>query len=256
MEEYHQKSSFLDIAAPVIAVLVIAAVLYPIFLPKRCVTPARQSSCQNNLKEIGIALQLYWNDYDDCLPSSALVRHSKNWSTKNFLAFAIKQGELPLPQGRSPQTWPEVLHDHMSNTDFMWCPAEQHKNRDHNTRVSYWYKLAIDKAWYGDGCSRPCRNQKDFTYQSDQIVFYEHRGWHFSGGKGLENGVQINVVYLDSHVKTVQIQNATSGSSINCAANSNGSPMYFNCDTKTNTILPANAPAKYVDPGRYVDKFN
>lgn len=254
MEEYRQKQApVLEIVVVIIIVIVVGAVLFPVFAPPRNGTP--KSSCQNNLKEIGIALNLYWNDYDGHLPSSALVNGSKRWNVPDYVTFATKRGVLPLDESRNPRTWPELLYDHMKYNDVLFCDKDTADQDNPNSRVSYWYKAAIDKAWYGEGCVKPCTNEKDFAYNADQIVFYEHMGWHFGSKDGLQNGVQINVVYLDSHVKTVTLRNATTGNAMDCAANSSGSPMYFNHDSKTSSTLPDTKPADYIDPGRYSDRL-
>ena len=121
---------------------------------------------------------------------------------------------------------------------------------------SYWWKLAVDKAWYGEGCKKPCRREKDYTYTADQIILYEHRSFHVNGQPALWNQVQINVVYIDCHAKTIALKNATSGDPANCAANSDGEPMYFNYNYAADKGLPDDkTPAKWVDPAVYGDRL-
>jgi len=217
----------------------------------------RCSTCQSNLKEIGVALQVYWNDYDATLPSSMLVSKAQRWSKRDFAIFGSKLGKLPLDGARA-QTWPQVLYHYMRAENIMFCPSDPVDRKAANAQTSYWWKCAIDKAWYGVGCPQPCRQEQQFGYNADQIVFYEHNGWHFGQTRGLRNGTRINVAYLDTHVKTVTLINATSGDPVNCAANTNGEPMYFNFDNDqpkrsgVNPPRPGNAP-RYTDPGRYSD---
>lgn len=254
----HRRGSWLlDLVIVIFICFIVAAFLFPIFARSR--QPGRKSNCQNNLKELAVALQVYWNDYDNNLPSSFLRNRSKQWNSRNFLRFGTKLGEFP-PKGRK-ETYVQVLYDHMHSKDIMWCPSDENKdNPGPNSNVSYYWKTAIDKAWYGDGCKKACRNEAEFIYNADQVVLYERSGFH-SGEDGIKNGTQINVAFMDSHVKTINVRNATSGHKKNCAANSNGEPMYFNCEiiehggnyeTKT---LPDGVPAKYVDPQRYCDKL-
>lgn len=255
MNQRKGSIAVLDVLICVCIIVVLAAVLFPSYT--RCRTPARPRSCQSNLKECAVALQLYWNDYDGYLPSSVLVNHSKKWNRRDFMTFATKRGVLPSVLAHHQRTWPEILYDHMKNKDVMWCPSDPALTNDPKAQVTFWYKLAIDKAWYGDGCVKPCRKESDFAYNADQIVFYEHKYLHFSGnhGQSLVNGAQINVAYMDSHVKTITLENTTSGNPNNCAANLDGEPMYFNYDYKTSKKLPDGIPAKYIDPGRYGDSL-
>src|SRR5207253_2303028 len=45
---------------------ILAAILFPVFAQAR--EKARQSVCQSNLKQLGVAIQLYAQDYDETFP--------------------------------------------------------------------------------------------------------------------------------------------------------------------------------------------
>ncbi|OFX14292.1 MAG: hypothetical protein A2Z18_10880 [Armatimonadetes bacterium RBG_16_58_9] len=248
-----------QILAVVIVVVVLAVVLSPVAVLRHR-GQARWDTCQRNMWYCAKALYIYAeNDYDDCLPSSACVTGSKKWNRKDFLTCATQIGEPPPIPGARPKTWPQILYSHMMNKDVMFCPEDPVGRNAPDAQVSYWWKVAVDKAWYGQGCSKQYRKENDYAYNADCIILYEHMGWHFGQTDGLKNGAQINCVFLDSHVKTHTIANATSGDPVNCAANADGEPMYFNFDT-TRKQAPGNppdasVPATYVDPGRYFDKL-
>jgi len=54
----------------VIAIIsILAAILFPAFASAR--EKARQTSCLSNLKQLGLGVAQYENDYDDCLPGAA-----------------------------------------------------------------------------------------------------------------------------------------------------------------------------------------
>ena len=231
-------------------IIVIALVILPMFVPQREID--RKSPCQSNMKELSTALLTYMNDYDGCLPSSMLVRHSKKWNSTDFDTFATRMGTLPPAGDRRPRTYCEVLYSHMKSEDIMFCPNDEVDKSNPKARVSYWWKAAVDKAWYGDGC-KPCRNEKDFAYNSDQIIFYERSAWHSNDSSGkLENGATINVAYLDSHIKTVQL---TSSTHVGCSdPTAPGEPRYFNKYIGGKKPgEPVKGPARYVDPRLYCD---
>ena len=218
----------------------------------------RKAACMSNLKEMAVALQIYWNDYDATLPSSAVVSRSPRWKKTDFTLFATKVGALPA-RGKK-QTLMQVLYESMKSKDTMFCPSDPVDRKNPASQGSYWWKCAIDKAWYGVGCAKPCMKEVDFAYNADQVAFYEHNGWHFGQTNGLRNGTQINVAYLDTHVRTVRLRNATSGKPVNCAANTNGEPMYFNFDNNRPAAKDVNPPRErnatcYIDPSRYGDRY-
>ncbi|MCE5324409.1 DUF1559 domain-containing protein [bacterium] len=241
----------------VFIVLVLAAILYPAFFA-RTSDSARKESCQNNLKSLAVALLLYCQDYDGQLPSSALVNHSKKWNRSDFLKFTKTTGTLP-PTSR-PRTYVQVIYDHIryKDRDIWHCPSDSVYPTDKNAPCSYWWKLAVDKAWYGEGCKKPCRNEADFVYISSQILLYERTGWHFGDTNGLKDSLCISVAYLDSHIETIRLRN--SGSKyITTPAPSAGEPAYFNCklspDGQTPLPLAEDKQARYIDPGQCWDKF-
>lgn len=227
---------------------------------------ARRNDCLDNLKSFTKALNMYTGDYDGWLPSSALVSGSKKWNKADFRTFATVQGDLS-PEAKE-KTWPQVLRAYSGyyRNYFCYCDSEKYTQDEKlsdpqaNATVSYWYRVALDKAWYGEGCASPRRTIGDIHHSSDCIVLYEHLPMHFQDRlalhwadekKGLANGMKINVAYADGHSGIVTIKNATSGDPVNCVANSDGEPMYFNYDAEEKS--EATGPAKYIDPTRYSD---
>ena len=252
-----QKSTW-DLFGPIITVWVVimvvggvVAVLFPIFMRSR-ERPVGHT-CQSNLKECAIALQTYWNDYDGHLPSSALVHHSRSWHKRGFETYAMGGGALPA-RGRA-RTWAQLLYSGRRGKSVFYCPKESPYGDTPGVPVSYWWKAAIDKAWYGVGCKKPCRAESDFTYNADQVVLYERAGFHFDASEGLTNGVRINVAYLDTHVRSVTITN--SSDTWITSPTAPGEPAYFNFDNKkprsASNPPPEQVRPTYTDPSRYSD---
>ena len=254
--------TILEVVILLVIVDVLAVLLFPIFA--RSGGHAPRDNRSNNLHQCAIALHTYCQDYDGFLPSSAIVRRSKNWNKSDFARFATRLGHVPVPTDTSPSTWTQALYPHMRSRDVMFCPDDKADHAAPNSRVSYYWKTAVDKAWYGVGCKRPCRSETDFIHNADQVVFYERAGFHDVRGHlwwkkapGLENGVRINVAYLDTHVRSIQITNATSNDPRHPELATNGEPMFFNFDQSKpkgfNNPPPASVPAKHTDPLRYSD---
>jgi prepilin-type processing-associated H-X9-DG protein len=190
----------------VAAILFVAAVLFPIFAPRPVV--ARKSVCQNNLKELGLALSIYCRDNDGTLPSSYLCGGSKTWNRRNFVRFAGTLGDLSASASAAEKTWPMLLHKYTKNDDLFRCPSDKDKSDGPNATLSYYYKAAVDRAWYGDNGVK-AQKEDDFEYSSDQVVFWEHNGWHWGqADQGVTDGTSINVAYLDGHVAAKRIQNS------------------------------------------------
>lgn len=218
----------------------------------------RSRRCLSTLKCVASSLKMYCDDYCGQLPSSYLVSHSKRWDARDSALFCTGAGwgwnGVALP--RLPRTWPVLLSSGHPSMCPPFCASERPADpaRQH---VSYYYKLANDKAWYGIGCDAPRRLMSDYAYESDQIAFYERLGWHCRDTSGLKNRVKINVSYIDTHVATITLKNSTSGDPVNCAANSNGEPMYYNTllNEYGETSKRDRGPATHTDPTRSCDSF-
>jgi len=249
-----QSDRATSILGVVLVCILLGILFFPLYARYRERRYISYPSCQSQLKQCAIALQTYWNDYDGHLPSSALVSGSRNWNRADFKTFASEAGTMnPLPS--KPRTWSQVLYNSMKNKDIMFCPQDPVDHSNATARVSYWWKLAIDKAWYGEQCGKPCRKESDFAYNADQIILYERAGFHSGASEGLRNEVQINAAFLDSHVKSVSLVN--SGRNWSNSPLGPGEPAYFNFDNKkpksgTNPP-PANVTANHVDPARFSD---
>jgi hypothetical protein len=217
---------------------------------------ANKAKCLNNLKQCSQALKMYADDYDGWMPSSKLVSKSKTWNKADSLMFISITGKLSNDGKTRKQTLAQVLYNNMRSPDILFCPEDPVDKSDPKATVSYWYKLANDKAWYGVGCPAPRRRMGDYAYEADQAVFYERTAFHY-GGTGLTNFAQINISFMDTHVEITALRNATSGDPINCAVNGNGEPMYYNHrdDPKTGKSSQQSGPATYTDPTCCFDSF-
>lgn len=248
-----RKTGFGRLLAWTIGIALGMALLYVLFPPiGRPRQAIRKSKCLGNLKNIAQALVLYADEYNGQLPSSYLVSHSKKWNARDARIFCSGLGTFPPRLGTHKQTWPQVLYDRMGSPNIIFCPSDAADA----ARPSYWYKLANDKAWYGIGCKAPRRSMSDYAYESDQIAFYEHCGWHFGDDSGrVKNGVQYDMAFMDTHVATILLTNATCGDPINCAANSDGEPMYYNCKDTGPNSKPDPGPARHTDPTTCCDNL-
>lgn len=247
----HGKS-LLSTVLIVFIVMFVAFLLLPIYYSSQMSESRgdRHSPCQSNMKELGTALALYQGDYGAMLPCSGL-NGQKKWDLKRYERFATRYGVIPPPANYKDATWVMLLYPFTKNKDIIWCPREVTRHfltwewettvapparPAPSTVVSYWYKGAIDAAWFGgpDGKGPICRKEGDFDFPSDQIIFYENAGWHWGQEKdGLANGVTINVTYLDGHVASKRIKSSTNrrGQSDPLAP---GEPGWFNYDFANN----------------------
>jgi len=233
-----RKSGFtlIELLVVIAIIAILAAILFPVFARAR--EAARKSSCQNNMKEIGIAFTLYHGDYDAMLPSSALLTTPATsvFASDRFIEFSSNKGRIPPPNNVVVKgTWPVLLFPYMKSKDLIWCPSDPNRNDSATAEtavVSYFWKAALDYAWFGG--SNPavgpvCRKEGDYDFPDNQVIFYEHNGWHWSDtAKGLGNGVTINCTFMDGHVQAKRIQSNYTPTVSPWSVG--GEPQWFNYD--------------------------
>jgi hypothetical protein len=260
------KWSVGNVVAVVAVLVVLAIVVLPAF------ATSRRSPCQSNLKQCAQALKMYCDDFDGMMPSSYLIHRSSHWNRQDCIKFCTQLCSGPGANypGTNRATWSQVLYENMRNKDIMFCTSDLVDRRARDVTVSYWFKPAMDRAWYG--CPKPRRRMADYGYESDQIAFFERCGWHYQDQGGLRapkggNNVEINASFMDSHVEKIAIPASGPPNYVNSPAGMTRAyaPFYYNCYVDPNTHveklydkgpLPISTKTgKCIDPGKNYDKL-
>lgn len=104
MRRTNKKAFTLIELLVVIAIIsILAAILFPVFARVR--ENARRASCMSNLKQIGLAMMQYTQDYDEKTPKVALAPSSQ-------------------ASDRNPRGWADALQPYLKNTQIYQCPSE------------------------------------------------------------------------------------------------------------------------------------
>lgn len=245
--------TLIELLVVIAIIAILAAILFPVFANAK--KAASSASCQGNLKQLGMAVQMYTGDFDTMLPSSVLstvvTSDQKTYWYSSFAQAWCSYGgwfppeSAPDPTARLTRCWPSTIYRYLKNRMIIFCPADTEKKdnvfstdpRYLGTQAlgmpSYFWKAAIDQAWFGGPGQflqiRKFRRLGDFTRSSKQFFLYERKGWHDDAAKGDSNGVKINVLYLDFHVATKIIKNSgVTPGSVYDATSIQGEPAFFN----------------------------
>jgi prepilin-type N-terminal cleavage/methylation domain-containing protein/prepilin-type processing-associated H-X9-DG protein len=100
--------TLIELLVVIAIIAILAAILFPVFAQAR--DSARQTTCLNNCKQLGTALMMYAQDYDESYPS---------WT------YATTPGGLKYGQrwaDWSFATWVDALMPYVKNNQVFACP--------------------------------------------------------------------------------------------------------------------------------------
>jgi len=93
----------------VIAIIsILAAILFPVFARAR--EQARKASCQSNLKQIGLAIAMYVQDYDETYPMA-------------YMAYSASNPDWYGTTTASAAYWFTILQPYTKNKQLFICPT-------------------------------------------------------------------------------------------------------------------------------------
>lgn len=97
--------TLIELLVVIAIIAILAAILFPVFAKAR--EKARQASCLSNLKQLGISVIMYAQDYDETYPMSY----------QDISSGAGSAAQIPL-------TWPNRIQPYIKNTQLYKCPSD------------------------------------------------------------------------------------------------------------------------------------
>jgi len=131
-----RKDAFtlIELLVVIAIIAALADLLFPVLARAR--ESARKTTCQGNLKQIGMAFQLYLNDYDSSYPCNG---DPNLWMGRNWRVLIQDY----LPGGRMwsrPPGYREPVS--VRHSDVLWCPSDSRAAQNWE-RTSYAYSAAF-----------------------------------------------------------------------------------------------------------------
>jgi prepilin-type N-terminal cleavage/methylation domain len=123
--------TLIELLVVIAIIAILAAILFPVFAQAR--EKARQASCMSNLKQIGLAIMQYTQDYDETFPRGADDNFRNSWpaatqpyakSIEIFRCPSSSPAVLP-----ASDDWRGVYIDYAANGSILAVQSEGWQNR-------------------------------------------------------------------------------------------------------------------------------
>lgn len=115
--------TLIELLVVIAIIAILAAILFPVFAQAR--EKARQTSCLNNIKQGGLGILMYSQDYDECFPAGCANVGGTEWTSS-------RMHTIP-PTWSSMQTHPRVIASYLiwsattqpyvKNWSILACPS-------------------------------------------------------------------------------------------------------------------------------------
>ena len=117
--------TLIELLVVIAIIAILAAILFPVFARAR--ENARRSSCQSNLKQIGLGIMQYTQDYDEYMP----------------IGNARTNGDPTLSGG---QGWAGPIQPYIKSSQVFQCPSDASVNATYPNlyKVSYGYNQNVN----------------------------------------------------------------------------------------------------------------
>ena len=198
--------TLIELLVVIAIIAILAAILFPVFAQAR--EAARKAACQSNLKQLGNAVLMYAQDFDELLPSSG---STSGTDIAGLLYPYTRQGRLgiwtcPSHAGFPPDgSW---TSSYGYNWQYLLAPGPDYPHTGWNGFDNPGVNLAFlarpaDTLFFLDQ-SKPVDNPNLWTYLVRPGDLTDPYSMNGMGWPAFRHHKQANALFGDGHVKTVK----------------------------------------------------
>jgi prepilin-type N-terminal cleavage/methylation domain-containing protein/prepilin-type processing-associated H-X9-DG protein len=113
--------TLIELLVVIAIIAILAAILFPVFARVR--ENARRASCQSNLKQIGLGIMQYTQDYDERLPASGHMTARAAGNTSSLDRYG---------------TWHQTIYPYVKSSQVFACPSNPRNSNMIDRTSSTW----------------------------------------------------------------------------------------------------------------------
>lgn len=138
MVKHDKRSGFtlIELLVVIAIIAILAAILFPVFAQSRA--KARQAACSSNMKQVGIGMMMYAQDYDETLPGNSSLENVSDprWPdamTAHSAGLSEPMGWMQPYDPANPGThriWARDTQPYIKNLGVFSCPESKPRSDD------------------------------------------------------------------------------------------------------------------------------
>lgn len=200
MKHRHNAFTLIELLVVIAIISLLAAILFPVFARAR--ENARRASCQSNLKQIGLGIMQYTQDYDERLPS-AWIGPDGN-SQKGGWVYYTQVGLTGTPAAFDINFG--SVQPYLKSTQIFICPSDTQGAKVGNSYAINSCALNSPSSGFASGkplaafdeTSKWMLISEEATVDNTTDDGYQLIGANTFSSRHLEGS---NLAFLDGHVK-------------------------------------------------------
>lgn len=221
--------TLVEVLVVMITLAILSAIAFPVFTKTK--ETARTAECLSNMRQIGLGLRMYLDDYDDCFPAAESYGAPRYWASKGRVTLQ----ELLQPYVNSASVYEDLDGERVYTTAGVFqCPSDCGLPADkcdsgirqgepvwRSTGSSYMYYASVQEDWENSNVAVPGTSLSpllasasgkervgaplsSIAFPTKKAVIGDLCYWHFGDRSPDDRLVLTNTLFADGHASRVK----------------------------------------------------